>query len=178
MSYDTVLRFKIDRKNLSITTKSRDSNSYDWNGRRTVSTYTQKYNSQDEFKNAIFNFADGYLGGSIRFNKSSTFAKRVIYLQQNNLLTIDEKTDYCTWYKVQRTEKVYQILSGIKHVKPVVYVITNDNNTIGYKSTPRYDKLAESRFTKFYDLDSAKQAFENCQSLDWVDRYNLSIKQA
>lgn len=175
MSYDTILKFKINRKDNSITYTSRDSNSWGWNGKRTVSTFTNRYKTLDDFKNGVFDFADGALDGTCRFSSSSTMMKRLAYLQQNNLLQLVDK-DF-NWYNVKRNDETFAILSGAKRVKPKAWIIANGANTIGYKKTMKYSKLVQSRFTKFYSLDSVKKAFNHLQRLDWVNAYNLSIKQ-
>lgn len=174
MSYDTIMKFKINRKDNSITYTSRDSNSWDWDGKRTVSTFTNHYKTLDDFKNGVFDFADGALDGTCCFSSSSTMMKRLAYLQQNNLLELVDK-DF-NWYHVKRSNETFAILSGAKRVKPKTWIIANDANTIGYKKTMKYSKLVQSRFTKFYSLESAKKAFDHVSRLNWVDAYNLAIK--
>ncbi len=186
MSYDTVLKFKIDKKRLTITGRFRSSNSWDWNGKRTVSDYTEIYDNLEDFKKGIFDFADNALSGSLRFSKSSTMSKRLNYLLQNNKLVYaypekaksnnPEDEWYKNWFAVNRDDATYQILVGEKAVKPKVWIIS-DGNSIGVKETLHYTKLSYDRWTKFYSLESARKMMERLKELDWVDRYHLKISE-
>lgn len=184
MSYDTVLKFRIDRKNMTITGRYRSSNCYDMYGRREVEDYTKEYGTLEEFKQGVFDFADGALSGSLRFSNSSTMGKRLAWLSQKKKLVYrypekvksnnPENTWYKNWFAVKRNEETFEVLTGEKRVKPKMWVIVNDNH-IGLKVTPRYEKLSRDHWKKFYDLQAAKEMLKHLAEIGWVEDYDLKI---
>lgn len=186
MSYDTVLKFKIDKKHLSITGRYRSSNVFDEYGRRVDEDYTKTFDNLEEFKKGVFDYADGALSGSLRFSSSSTMSKRLSYLSQNGKLCYEnpekaksnkpEDEFYKNWFVVNRDEETFKVLTGEKKVKPKVWVIS-DGNGIGVKKTLRYTKLTYSRWTKYYELRYAEEMMEHLKELGWVDQYGLKIRK-
>lgn len=186
MSYDTVLSFKINRKNMTITGRYRSSNCFDMFDRRVVEDYTKTYKTPEEFEKGVFDFADGALSGSLRFSSSSTMSKRLTWLSQNNKLRYrypekaksnnPEDAWYKEWFEVERNEETFKVLTGEKKVKPKVWVIS-DGNGIGVKKTLRYTKLTYSRWTKYYELRYAEEMMEHLKELGWVDQYGLKIRE-
>lgn len=184
MSYDTLLKFHIDSKNMTITGGYRSSNCTDMFGRRVVDDYTKSYATPEEFKDGVFDFADGALDGSLRFSSSSTMSKRLTWLSQNNKLQYrypekaksnkPEDEYYKNWYVVKRDEETYEVLIGKKRVKPKEWVISNGND-IGLKVTPRFKKLSYNRWKKFDNLDTVKKMMKHLSDLGWVDSYGLKI---
>ena len=187
MSYDTVVRFRIDRENMTIAGTYRSSNSWDWNGKRTVEDYTKAYETFDDFKEGVFGFADDALNGSLRFSNSSTMSKRLTWLSQNNKLEYrypekvksnkPEDAWYKEWFVVKRDEETFKVLVGEKRVKPKVWIIT-DGERIGVKVTSRYTKLSYDRWKKFYSLDAANEMMKRLTDLGWVESYGLKIVEA
>ena len=184
MSYDTVLRFHIDSKNMTITGRYRSSNCFDEYGRRAVDDYTKSYATLDEFKDAVFGYANSALDGSLQFSNSSSMSKRLTWLSQNNKLEYynsekaksnnPEDEYYKNWYVVKRDEETYEVLIGKKKVKPKEWVISDGNN-IGLKVTPRFEKLSYNRWKKFNNLDTVKKMMKHLNDLGWVDSYGLKI---
>lgn len=187
MSYDTVLKFKIDKKHLLITGRYRSSNVFDEYGRRIDEDYTKTFDNLEEFKKGVFDFADGALSGSLRFSSSSTMSKRLTWLSQNNKLRYrypekaksnnPEDSWYKEWFEVERNEETFKVLVGEKRVKPKKWVISNGDK-IGVKVTPRYTKLSYDRWKKFYSLDAANEMMKRLTDLGWVDSYGLKIIEA
>ena len=187
MSYDTVLSFKINRKDMTITGRYRSSNCFDMFDRRVVEDYTNTYKTPEEFKKGVFDFADDALNGSLRFSSSSTMSKRLTWLSQNNKLRYrypekaksnnPEDAWYKEWFAVERNEETFKVLVGEKRVKPKKWVISNGDK-IGIKVTPRYTKLSYDRWKKFYSLDAANEMMKRLTDLGWVESYGLKIIEA
>lgn len=187
MSYDTVIKFKIDCKNMTITGRYRSSNSWDWNGKRIEEDYTKKYDSIEKFKKGVFDVADDALSGSLKFSNTSTMGKRLIWLSQNNKLhyRYPEKAKsnkledawYKEWLAVERNEETFKVLVGVKRVKPKTWVISN-GGLIGVKVTPHYTKLSIDRWKKFYNLNAANEMMKRLTELGWVKEYGLKVVEA
>lgn len=185
MSYDTVLRFRIDRKHLTIAGRYRSSNTFDEHDRREVYNYAKQYNSIDEFMQAVFDYADDALNGSLRFSASSTMSKRLSWLKQQHKLQFaypdkaqsDNPADawYRDWYRVTRDVPTFKVLTGQIVVSPNAYIISN-NSGIGVRETSRQVKLVTNRLTRFQNLDAAQQKLHQLDEWDWVKQYNLAIQ--
>ena len=183
MSYESVINFKANAKQLSIDIKVRESNCYDWSGRREVIKSHKHYDSVDEFKKELFSIADGALTGSLRFPSSSTFAKRLSWLDQNGLIKHEVDESNVDWKTVERTELAYKVLAGLKRVKPKKWIICNDDKQ-AVKFNRSSVRLVINKGTKFYSKDLAKQALADLsdpqqweKKYNWAELYNLQVQE-
>lgn len=121
MSYDTVKKLSINLKKLEVKYAYSPSNVREFNGNLVVYEGVKTFEAKKELEDWLLNLVSGFYGGSTPISRSVTLFKRIMWLEENNLI---EKG------KAKDTEEVRKVLTGEKKVKPKMYILENKR---GYK---------------------------------------------
>ena len=121
MSYDTVKKMSINLKKLEVKYAYSPSNVRDWNDNLVVYEDVRTFETKKELEDWLMGLVSGHYGGCSQISRSVTLFKRIMWLEENNLIENGMAKD---------TEEVRKVLTGEKKVKPKMYVLGNDR---GYK---------------------------------------------
>lgn len=121
MSYDTVKKMLINLKKLEVKYAYSPSNIRDLNGSLAVFEGTKTFETKKELEDWLLILVSDFYNGSIPINRSVTLFKRIMWLEENNLIEEGMAKD---------TEEVRKVLTGEKKVKPKMYILENNR---GYK---------------------------------------------
>lgn len=121
MSYDTVKKMSIDLKKLEVTYAYSPSNIREFNGDLVVYEGVKTFETKKELEDWLLILVSDFYNGSIPISRSVTLFKRIMWLEENNLIEEGKAKD---------TEEVRKVLTGEKKVKPKMYILENNR---GYK---------------------------------------------
>lgn len=121
MSYDTVKKMSINLKKLEVKYAYSPSNVRDWNDNLVVYEDVRTFETKKELEDWLMGLVSGHYGGCSRISRSVTLFKRIMWLEENNLIENGMAKD---------TEEVRKVLTGEKKVKPKMYVLENNR---GYR---------------------------------------------
>lgn len=173
MSYTVIRKLKLDKKNLTITMTSADSNVRDYRDRMVESTGEQTYATPEEFSEAAFGIAQAVLDGSYHLSQSHSLSQRLSYLTEKGELTPNSPGS--DWMKINDTTENREILAGIKKVKINKYKIISKDERRAVRANTMTTGLVDIRkpHTTFYNWNDAQRIMD--QLGDWVRAYDLSI---
>lgn len=121
MSYDTVKKMSINLKKLEVKYAYSPSNIRDLNGSLAVFEGTKTFETKKELEDWLLILVSDFYSGCIPISRSVTLFKRIMWLEENNLIEEGKAKD---------TEEVRKVLTGEKKVKPKMYILENNR---GYK---------------------------------------------
>ena len=121
MSYDTVKKMSINLKKLEVKYAYSPSNIRDLNGSLAVFEGTKTFETKKELEDWLLILVSDFYSGCIPISRSVTLFKRIMWLEENNLIEEGKAKD---------TEEVRKVLTGEKKVKPKIYILENNR---GYK---------------------------------------------
>ncbi len=121
MSYDTVKKMSINLKKLEVKYAYSPSNIRDLNGSLAVFEGTKTFGTKKELEDWLLILVSDFYSGCIPISRSVTLFKRIMWLEENNLIEEGKAKD---------TEEVRKVLTGEKKVKPKMYILENNR---GYK---------------------------------------------
>lgn len=121
MSYDTVKKLSINLKKMEVKYAYSPSNVRDWNDNLVVYEDFRTFETKKELEDWLMGLVSGHYGGCSRISRSVTLFKRIMWLEENNLIEKGMAKD---------TEEVRKVLTGEKKVKPKMYILENNR---GYK---------------------------------------------
>lgn len=175
MGYEIVKKFAINRKELKVTYTIASSNVRDWNDRLVYEDGVRNFKTIDELRDFLVGFANDVLGGMIKMPRSHAFSKRLIYLDNNNMLTPDK--NYPEWKSIKTpTEEIKKILSGEQRYSLPEYVIVGRTplGNVGVKVNQiSYGIRDRKQATKFYSIEAAERVLDTVEN--WVSTYELEI---
>lgn len=121
MSYDTVKKMSINLKKLEVKYAYSPSNIRDFNGNLVVYEDVRTFETKKELEDWLLILVSDFYSGCIPISRSVTLFKRIMWLEENNLIEEGMAKD---------TEEVRKVLTGEKKVKPKMYILGNNR---GYK---------------------------------------------
>lgn len=121
MSYDTLKSLSVNLKELKVKYSYSPSNVYDHRDRKVTYQAEKEFETKEKLENWLMGLVSGHYGGCSPISRSVTLFKRIMWLEENNLIEEGKAKD---------TEEVRKVLTGEKKVKPKMYILENNR---GYK---------------------------------------------
>lgn len=161
MSYDTVKKMSINLKELEVKYAYSPNNVRDWNDNLVVYEDTRTFETKKELEDWLMGLVSGHYGGCSPISRSVTLFKRIMWLEENNLIENGMAKD---------TEEVRKVLTGEKKVKPKTYILENNR---GYKLKVLKWRVRLQSFgkaSKLYqsELESIQEAHKDFLNLHGV----------
>ena len=117
MSYDTVKKMSINLKKLEVKYTYSPSNIREFNGNLVVYEGVKTFETKKELEDWLLILVSDFYNGSTPISRSVTLFKRIMWLEENNLIEEGMAKD---------TEEVRKVLTGEKKVKPKMYILENN----------------------------------------------------
>lgn len=163
MSYDTLKKMSINLKELTVKYSYSSSNVTDWNGNKVVYDCEKQFDTKEKLEDWLLCLVEGHYDGVSPISRSLTLYKRVMWLEENGLITkegipVDSK-------------EVRNILTGEKKVKPKMYIMKND---YGYLKRLRYGVRLQpwGKASKLYKQEV--EAIKHYHA-DFIERHNVKV---
>lgn len=121
MSYDTLKSLSVNLKELKVKYSYSPSNVYDHRDRKVTYHAEKEFETKEKLENWLMGIVSGHYDGCTPISRSITLFKRIMWLEENNLIEKGMAKD---------TEEVRKVLTGEKKVKPKTYILENNR---GYK---------------------------------------------
>lgn len=106
---------------MEVTYAYSPSNIREFNGNLVVYEGVKTFETKKELEDWLLILVSDFYNGSIPISRSVTLFKRIMWLEENNLIEEGKAKD---------TEEVRKVLTGEKKVKPKMYILENNR---GYK---------------------------------------------
>lgn len=174
MSREKVVSQSINAKKLMIKTTYTSSDTWD----EVKETIEQKFETESEFKTAVFEWINDYFMGTVVYGRRSTFIKRLIWCFDNGYIkqrqTSNGRDYYFGFDTANDRNKVYRVISGQEKVQIHEYMIVGIDD-VKLKINPRTYRLDYEKGTTFISKSDAERWLKNHKI--WTENYGLHIER-